>query len=265
MIVQKGERMLGLSSGFARDVADPNNCLSSSGGLGGCSCTSDGSFLPPAGTAPDVDGDGVPDFPQEVPGCAVESAIHDDVALDLTLRAPSNATGYRFLFKFYSFEFPEYVCTSYNDQFIALVSPAPVGSQDGNISFDSSGNPVSVNIGFFDVCDSSLLQYYSAFGNPLLQPPPGTCSSGAAELFGTGFGVGEFGNGCSAAGPADAGGTSWLQTSAPIGGGEEFQLRFIVWDTGDASYDSTVLVDGFEWVANGGTVVVGTEPPPPPN
>src|SRR6185503_3207561 len=93
------------------------------------------------GTAP-------PGFPQDVPGCTPSPDIFDDVALDLKIRTPKNATGYSFNFKFYSFEFAEWVCTSFNDQFIALVTPAPPGSINGNISFDSKNNPVSVNIGF---------------------------------------------------------------------------------------------------------------------
>jgi hypothetical protein len=45
------------------------------------------------------------------------------------------------------------VCSSYNDQFIALVNPPPDGSIFGNISFDANANLVSVNIAYFDVCD----------------------------------------------------------------------------------------------------------------
>ena len=82
-------------------------------------------------------------------------------------KAPTNATGYSFEFNFYSFEYPEFVCASFNDQFIALVQPPPMGSVNGNICFDSQSNPVSVNIAFFDVC----------LGCPL----------GETELIGTGF------------------------------------------------------------------------------
>jgi hypothetical protein len=60
------------------------------------------------------------------------------------MKSPTNATGYSFLFKIYSSEYPEWVCTSYNDQFIALVEPPPQGVINGNISFDSNHNPVSV-------------------------------------------------------------------------------------------------------------------------
>lgn len=204
-----GESMLAISSGAARDETDPGFCSHS--------CSYNGAGTPPPG------------FPQDVPGCSGGTNINDDVGLEVTLRAPTNATGYKFNFRFYSNEYPEWVCTTYNDQYITLVNPAPMGSINGNISFDSMNNPVSVNVAFFDVCQG--------------------CPAGTNELLGTGFATSE-------------GGTSWLQTSAPIGGGETFTIRYAIWDTGDTAYDSTTLIDNFEWIANGGTVAVGTIPDP---
>jgi hypothetical protein len=206
--VQLGKRMLGLSSGHARLPGQPDAC-------GSQSCSGYGQ-----GTAP-------PGFPAAVPNCPGSNEINDDVALEVKLKAPTNATGYSFLFDFYSFEYPEWVCTAYNDQFIALVSPPPQGAINGNISFDSKTNPVSVNIAFFDVCQG--------------------CALGTSELQGTGFDIWN-----------DAGATSWLKTQAPVKGGEEVTIRFAIWDTGDQAWDSTVLVDSFQWIANGGTVVVDT-------
>lgn len=211
---QRGERMLALSSGRARLPGQPGAC-------GSLTCTSNYPGTPPAG------------FPQDVPSCPGSMAINDDVALELKIRAPKNATGYSFNFKFYSFEYPEWVCTSYNDQYISLVNPPPDGSISGNISFDSQNNPVSVNVAFFDVC-------------------PG-CALGTGELAGTGFDSWD-----------DAGGTGWLKTQAPVTGGSEFTIRFAIWDTGDSSWDSTAVIDNFQWVANGGTVQVGTEVIPDP-
>jgi hypothetical protein len=212
--VQVGERLLALSSGHARTASQPGAC-------GSLTCSGFGAGSAPAG------------FPQDVPNCAGATDINDDVGLEVHLRAPTNATGYSYKFDFYSFEYPEWVCTSYNDQYIALVNPAPAGSVNGNISFDSQSNPVSVNIAFFDVCSG--------------------CALGTSELQGTGFDVWN-----------DAGATSWLQTQAPVTGGQEFTIRFAIWDTGDDAWDSTVLVDGFQWIANGGTVSVGTDPIPDP-
>jgi hypothetical protein len=206
-----GDSLLVLSSGHARRMVDADAC-------GDFTCEMAGLGVAPTG------------FPQDVPSCSGSDEINDDVALEVELKAPTNATGYSFDFSFYSFEFPEWVCTSYNDQFIALMDPAPEGSINGNVSFDTMTNPVSVNIAFFQVCQG--------------------CTLGTAELQGTGFDVWD-----------DAGATGWLATTAPVEGGDQFKLRFAIWDTGDQSWDSTVIVDNFQWVAETGTVV-GTAPIP---
>ncbi|NUP11609.1 MAG: hypothetical protein HOW73_36650 [Polyangiaceae bacterium] len=243
-----GASMLALSSGYARLPGQAGACTNHS-------CTVLGLSAP--GYAP-------PDFPQDVPDCPISDVVHDDIGLNLTLRAPTNATGFKFNFKFHSFEFGEYVCTTFNDQFIALVNPAPPGSVNGNISFDAEGNPVSVNIAFFDVCASCSDFAQNCYDDPTAvppvicpNPPANCCSAGAGELAGTGFENG-FGDG------EDAGGTSWLQTQAPVTGGETFELRFAIWDVGDTAWDSTSIVDAFEWIANGGEVPVETTPAPPP-
>lgn len=206
----EGDNVLVLSTGHARIPGQANACNS-------LTCTNSGAGTAPAG------------FPQDVPACAGASDINDDVALEVTLRAPTNATGYAYSFDFYSFEYPEWVCTSFNDQYIALADPAPPGAINGNISFDAMTNPVSVNIAFFEVCSG--------------------CPLGTAELTGTGFDTWD-----------DAGATSWLATTAPIDPGTEVTLRFAIFDTGDSAWDSTVLLDNFRWIADGGTVTVGTVP-----
>ena len=57
---------------------------------------------------------------------------------------------------------------------------------------------------------------------------------------------------------------SWLKTQAPVTGGQEITVRFAIWDTSDDALDSTALIDNFQWIANGGTVNVGTEEIPDP-
>ncbi|MBL8739879.1 MAG: choice-of-anchor L domain-containing protein, partial [Myxococcales bacterium] len=196
---QQGASLLALSSGTARLPGQPGACTSNS-------CGAQTATLAPPG------------FPQAAPNCPIDSEIFNDIGLEVTLRAPTNATGYTFDFKFTSFEFGEYVCTNFNDQFIALVNPPPMGAQDGNISFDAAGNPVSVNIAFFDVCNSCADFAQNCFDNPPMvvcpTAPAGCCSAGGAQLVGTGFD-----NGFGATFPEDAGGTSWLRTAAPVEGG----------------------------------------------
>jgi hypothetical protein len=240
-----GASMLGLSTGHMRTPGQAGFCIDA-GSNPSQNCTTGNNGPPPAG------------FPQAVPGCPAPAnlMIGDDIALEVKLRSPTNATGYKFNFKFYSFEYAEWVCTNYNDQFVALVTPPPTGSINGNISFDSGNHPVSVNIAFFDVCDPASLPYFAQHcsgGSCPVAPNP-YCPSGKGELLGTGL------DGQVAV--LDGGGTSWLQTSAPIKGGDDVSVRFTIWDTGDHNLDSSVLIDAFEWIANGGTIKVGTIKPP---
>jgi hypothetical protein len=241
-----GKAMLGLSSGHMRVPGQPGFCMNPSTKLPEQSCDNGTEGTPPTG------------FPQKVAGCALDPTIHDDIALEVKLTAPSNATGYKFNFKFYSFEFPEWVCSHYNDQFIALASPPPKGAINGNISFDSANNPVGVAIAFFDVCDAATKDEYSKQGcNNCKVPPNPYCPNGTDELLGTGM----LGSGFDVKGRAlDAGGTRWLETTAPIKGGDTFTLRFAIWDTGDHNIDSHVIIDSFQWIATPG-VTVGTKPP----
>jgi hypothetical protein len=244
--VEGGQNMLAMSSGYSRTVGQTGAC-------NGISCQTNATGTPPAG------------FPQDDPACPPTKTIADDVALELQIRVPTNATGYSFNFKFYSFEFPDWVCdtSGYNDQFVALVSPppagayVPTGSTFGNISFDSNNHPVSVNMGFFDVCDSSTPKRFashciSAGGTCPAIPSP-YCPLGVGDLAGTGFDVWH-----STVGPAGA--TRWLKTQAPAQPGSIITVRFAIWDAGNSQFDSTVLVDNFQWIANGGTVAVGTTP-----
>lgn len=207
--VRAGANMLALASGRARLPGQPDECA-------GTGCYGYGAGSPP------------PNFPQTVSGCSTGTNVNDDVGLEVALRAPTNATGYKFDFKFYTFEYPTFVCSTWNDQYITLVSPPPMGSINGNISFDSQNNPVSVNVAFFDVCSG--------------------CPQGTGELTGTGF--------------EGHGATTWLQTTAPVDGGSVVTIRFTIWDTADSIYDSTVIADNFRWIASGGTVNVGTVPVP---
>ncbi len=237
---QGGSNMLVISSGHARTPNQPDAC-------GSNSCAENAFTTPPVG------------FPQDNPNCPPSSDINDDIALQIQLRVPTNATGYSFKFKFYSFEYPTWVCNSYNDQFVALAIPAPTGSLNGNISFDADHNPVSVNLGFFDVCDPSQKSLYASncingFGSTCPTPPNPYCPSGTKDLLGTGFDIWDPDTN------GTAGATSWLTSQAPVQGGSILTLRFAMWDTGDQNYDSTTLIDDFQWIATKGTVTVGTTP-----
>lgn len=234
LAIRKGKHMLALSSGTARRPLDPG--YESVQGW-------DKQYVAahPAG------------FPKEAPSCpgTTTGQPHDAAAIEIVLRAPSNAHGIKFDFDFYTFEWPGFVCSQYNDFFVALLMPYPTGQTDGNIAFDSQGNPVSVN--------NSLVRVCGCDGNPPAPCIAGTktytCDLGNVELLGTGFGFD------STDGKEDHAATSWLQTTAPIEPGSEITIRWVVYDSGDGVLDSTTLIDNFTWVLKPGTKV-GTTPVP---
>jgi hypothetical protein len=232
---REGSRLAVLSSGYAFQCDDGNP---------GAGCAGNGESDPyfkgeqvgmtGLGTAP-------PGYPKPASGCQNASDVYDAIGVKLQVLVPANAQGLQFDFDFYSGEWPEYVCTKYNDSFVAwLTSSAYVGNDgDLNISFDGSGNPVSVNNAFFDRCTTNTVTGCAG-------GPAGTaaCAGGPSELAGTGFY--DLATYCGAV-STGGGATGWLTTKAPVKQAETITLQFIIWDTGDQSWDSSVLVDNFQW------------------
>jgi hypothetical protein len=219
---QEGTRILALSSGTARNPTDPG--WQSPGGA-----TMNTTSQTPVG------------FPMDSPSCAIQTAndhaANDPAGLELKIRVPTNAKSFRYDFDFYTWEYPGYVCTQFNDFYVAIQLPPPPQSQSGNVSFDVLGNPVSVNNGFLEVCSPGT------FGGKTFP-----CVKGTGELMGTGFESG--------------GATSWLQTVSPVEPGSEIVLRFAVWDMGDHVLDSTVLIDNLQWSAEEATPTTTPIPNP---
>jgi hypothetical protein len=197
-----------------------------------------------------------PGFPKPASGCAQAEQANDVINLKLELKAPRNASGIRFDFNFYSGEWPAFICSPFNDGFIAYLSAEGFnGGTPDNMSFDKDGNPVSVNNGFFDRCTPGVATGCARGA------PPGTsvCPGGTAELGGTGFGI--IGSWCGAgsAESTNGGATGWLTSTAPVKPGETFTLELMIWDTGDAILDSSVLIDNFTWAE--GAVTTETDRP----
>jgi hypothetical protein len=202
VVPQDGARMLALSSGTARSASDPGYSQPSLGYSKG--------FSSPA----------PPGFPAEAGICAAPATtVYDSAALRVVLVAPAWANSYRFDFKYYTTDYPNFVCSAYNDQLLVLASPAPTGSLNGDIAFDADDEPITVNAAdFVTECGPG-----GTFGCPL----------GAAELAGTGFEGGAA--------------TPWLRTTAPVAGGDTVTLTFLIYDSGDSTFDSTALIDAFAW------------------
>jgi hypothetical protein len=224
---REGASMLALSAGVAREgrvgdsPAEAVMCTESK--------TPDGFPTPSKAACPNTQIDDKP-------------VANDPIALELEIRAPSNARSFWFDFDFYTFEYPIYICTKYNDFFVALLwSKHTSVPPNHNISFDAKNNPVSVNNGFLEVCKAGT------HGGKQF-----ACALGTAELGGTGY------DDKDASGPHAA--TGWLQTQSPVVPGEEIKLRFAIWDMGDEILDSTVLIDKFRWDVEEGTTQT-TRPP----
>jgi hypothetical protein len=144
----------------------------------------------------------------DYPSTGFGGEVGDHVTLQVDLEVPAFANSFTFDFNFISREFPDYVGTMFNDHFEVWLTS---GAFTGQICFDSNGNVVSVNNGFF-VVDSTVSPY---------------------PLDGTGF--------------DRNGATDWVTTQAPVIPGEIITLSFEIFDLGDGILDSGVLLDRFRW------------------
>ena len=269
ILPREGSALGALSTGFARAWDDAAGTGSGScpvptappsgGGAYGSPCFK--GYQPrmnPGGTAP-------PGYPKAAAACPAETGagVQDVISLELQVKVPLNAQGLQFDFDFHSSEWPEYVCTQFNDGFVAWLQSAafPGASGDLNISYDAKNNPVSVNNAFFDRCTTGASTgccARSGTGPEGCSAPARTsaCAGGPSELGGTGF----QDDGTFCGGPSTGGGaTGWLTTTAPVKAGEVITLQFIIWDTGDWNWDSSVLLDKFRWQP--GPTTTGTTRP----
>ena len=188
------------------------------------------------------------------PGCPTPAGntAYNPVMLRVQVRVPTNASSFSVRMFFFSAEYPEYVCTAFNDFFVTLVdSTAANNPADRNIAIYSQGNnqwPVGVNIlqaasGLFTQCSNgqigqcgTLSNYNGCTGTNLLN------GTGMDIMGSTNFSCGYNGR--------HGGGTGWLTMSGNATPGEIMTLRFVIWDTGDELFDSVVLLDDFQWNIN---------------
>ena len=242
---REGARFGVLSTGYANEYDEP---------IGGADAGADGGsgLQTPfnGGVSRQITGTAPPGFPSATPGCGSGGgSVNDLVNVRLVLKAPKNALGFKFDFNFHSGEWPEYVCSSFNDAFIAFYrSPSANGGVGRNVSFDKNGRAVSVNNGFFDRCTPGILTGCKTSSMQKVA----TCPGGQGELQGTGFGL--IDDWCpttmgGAAAPSSSGGaTGWLTSQAIAKAGETFTLEFMIWDATDHALDSLVLIDNFQWI-----------------
>ena len=226
-----GATFAALSSGTARAPSDPGYVAPQNGSQPGQVGNYDAQTMVSAPAAYLSANGGALPASTCAPTCAGPSCTqaYDSVALTVRIRVPTNARSFSYRMKFYTAEFPEFACSTYEDRFVTLLSSAAAGlPTDGNIAIDSQLAPMTVNNAFVQVCF------------PPVAAPPGTCPSGTLELVGTG--MGGWGSTLT-----DGAGTEWLTNTAPVVPGETITLTFAIWDAGDHNVDSIVLLDRFRW------------------
>jgi hypothetical protein len=234
-----GARVLALSSGVAR----------APGQLGYTDDCSD-PFPNPAAALPQG-------FDGRSSSCPLDVSITqiiDAVALEITMRVPTNASALSFDSAFFTAEYPSFICSSFNDVFQVLVEPMRTGaSVDGNVVFDLDGNAVTVNNSLLRACTPGM------FGGKTFD-----CPLGFELLTGTGY---ELCDGYQGEPPIDpwfpdvplprtGASTGWLSTEVAVMPGEVITLRISIWDSGDSALDSLALIDNVRFRLR-------DEPPPP--
>jgi hypothetical protein len=182
----------------------------------------------------------------------------DTIQLKLRVRVPTNALSFSTKIYFFSSEYPEWVCSPYNDFFVTLVDSMGAGNpNDKNVAIYKNAQdqlfPVGVNLvktaeGLFTQCKNGPI----GCGGGAVPGNYNGCLDNL-ELNGTGFHLtnpqpqfpGDPGY-CTTNNQV-GGGTGWLKMSGNVQPGEIMELRFVIWDTGDPWYDSLVLLDDFQW------------------
>lgn len=137
---------------------------------------------------------------------------YTEVRVDMTV--PADVSSISYSFAFMSSEWPVFVGGDYNDMFVGWLESE---MWTGNVSFDETGSPISVNASFLDFQDED--EDMAEF--------EGTCMAGHAA-------------------------TKWLQTTAPVQAEEDISLVFAIFDMSDSLYDSFVLIDNVQFGCDGG-------------
>jgi hypothetical protein len=196
--------------------------------------------------------------PPLAPGCPTAQGrfdAYDSTTLRLRIRVPSNARSFRLAAKHFNADYPEAVCSPFNDSFLVLLDSSfaetPANPTDGNLAVVDG-----IGVG------ANLVRGSSGLFQDCVNGPTG-CSSfavageyagcvGTDPLLGTSyesfFPLGSAGEpGYCSPSEITGGATAWLGIRGNVVPGETIELRIILWDVGDAGWDSTVLLDDFRW------------------
>lgn len=163
-------------------------------------------------------------FPHSDPTCvAAATDGYDGIALQVVLEVPAGVRSVAFDYAYFSRDYPDGGCMAFIDQAAALVTGLTGQPGAQNALLDRFGNPMFVST-------SSMSQCVNGTHNGQAY---NTCE-GTTALAGTGF--------------DNNGATGWLRTAdLPVTAGDTVRITFMIWDTGDGTVDSSVLLDNFAW------------------
>lgn len=186
-----------LSTGFAADADQPSGNFA-------------GGFLPNGLTD-------IPELAANVPNCG--GATNDGLILQFDFVPQSSPVSFRYIFA--SEEYPDYVCSDFNDAFVFMISgPGIVGEQ--NLAFvPGSGDPITIN-----TINSGVV---GANGSPFNDP----CILNNSTFY-------------NAAAPNDIvynGYTNVMTAVSDVTPCETYTLRLIIADGCDPGFDSAVFLE----------------------
>lgn len=162
-------------------------------------------------------------WPKATNACKTTPTVaKDGAALELTVKVPVDAHSMSFEHAFFTRDFSTDVCSAYTDQFVVVMDPPPADAISGNVVFDASGGAINANSPLLQACTGGT------YGGVTY-----ACGLGTAFLAGTGF--------------EGKGATGWLRTTTPVEPGSTVTLLFAIWDSGDGTFDSTVLLDSLRF------------------
>jgi hypothetical protein len=186
----------------------------------------------------------------------ISQQIFDVMEWSLTLKAPSDATGFRFDYVFMSVEYDEYVGSEYNDKFYAFVEALSTNSGNRTVvNFTDCRDPDT----YSDfTCDSSTMtncihgnKYcYMGINSGISEccwkdGCEGGTTSWSTNISGTGYS-------CATSQLLDnatrGSSTGWQTVHWPINGNEQFNIIFHLHDSADHVLDSEVIIDNFLFV-----------------
>ncbi len=215
---QRGATMAGLSTGMMRDQDDPGFQAPLPGLSIGSNSAVPGDFLA-------LHGGNMP-APSGCEGAcpASDNTARDGINVRTMIRTPTNAAGLAYRFRRFVAEFPDFRCSIYADWHLALIDSARFGNPaDKNLAVNANGDPVVTGEYSYPVCQA--IGCY-------------TCPDGLAPLNLTGYNL--AGN----KGAASA----WETAHALVVPGETIILRLMTFESGDGTYDTSVLLDDFQWL-----------------